>query len=79
MLFLSEEDKFVDNLSGIGGKDKCKERLDATAISDICFIYLVREILFSSGRLSGNFENDVWSSHVLGQKECFWNAISSRL
>jgi len=43
----------------MGGKDGCKGRLEAATVSTFC-IYLVREILFLSGKSQGKireFEN----------------------
>jgi len=57
MFFFDEEENFVVNLSGMGEEDKCKERLDASALSDNFFSYLGGGgDLFSSRRLSGGRE-----------------------
>jgi len=46
----------------MGGKDGCKGRLEVASISDILF-YLVREILFLSGKSQGILKSDVCDNH----------------
>ena len=47
----------------MGGKDGCKGRLEAATVSTFC-IYLVREILFLSGKNQGILKTDVCGNHV---------------